>query len=417
MCRVADIRSTFKRLQSGLPAFICRLTYIAVPTLAGFGSLLGGCAAPGPPLPPTLNLPQVVAASSLSAVRVGDTVDLHWTTPSQTTDKLQVKGPIMAAICRDELAGSGARLAARAPCVVVDKVKVTAGASEATDRLPAALTAGPARPLAYRVELLNRSGRTAGPSSAVYAAAGRPLDPVAGFAGEAVKGGALLHWQRDTSGGGGTVELERTLLDPQPAANAPSGGALPGTPKQALVVRFRAGPGEPGHTDAGGTNAGGTYAGGTDLGGTIDRTVEIGHSYRYTAERVETLHLGGQTVQLRSVACAPVSLTVRDVFPPAVPQGLVAAPGFAGEPPRPAIDLSWEPVMDAGLAGYRVYRRDAAAGEGAWQRVGPELVTEPAYHDGAVVAGQRYAYRVTAVSTAGNESAAGAAVAETAPSQ
>jgi hypothetical protein len=337
--------------------------------------LLAGCAAPGPPLPPTLNLPQVVLATSLSAVRVGDEVRLHWTTPSQTTDKLLVKGPVTAAICRDAVAGGGARVSATAPCVAVARVKVTAGASDAADVLPAALTA-------------------------VFAAAGPALDPVAGFAGNVVKEGAMLRWQKDRSNAEGTVELERTLLDPDPRPEATQqrGGALAGTAKEAAVMRFRAGAGE------------------SDPGGTIDRTVEIGHSYRYTAERVKMLELGGQRVELRSVASAGLTLAVRDVFPPAVPEGLVAAPGFEGEPPRAAIDLSWEPDVEAQVAGYRVYRRDAA-GAGAWQRIGPELVTEPAYHDAAVVAGRRYAYQVTAVSTAGNESAPGVAVAETAPAQ
>jgi hypothetical protein len=385
-----------------------RLTLLAgcagLAMLAGCAGLilLASCAAPGPPLPPTLNLPQVVLATSLSAVRVGDEVRLHWTTPSQTTDKLLVKGPVTAAICRDAAAGGGARVSATAACVAVARVKVTAGASDAADVLPAALTAGPARLLAYRVELMNSAGRTAGASAAVFAAAGPALDPVAGFAGNVVKEGAMLRWQKDRSNAEGTVELERTLLDPdpRPAATAGSGSGLPGTAKEAAVMRFRAGAGE------------------SDPGGTIDRTVEIGHSYRFTAERVKMLELGGQRVELRSVASSQpaVTLAVRDVFPPAVPEGLVAAPGFEGEPPRAAIDLSWEPDVEAQVAGYRVYRRDAA-GAGAWQRIGPELVNEPAYHDAAVVAGRQYAYQVTAVSTAGNESAPGGAVVETAPAQ
>jgi hypothetical protein len=370
--------------------------------LAVCAALLSGCAAPGPPLPPTLNLPQVVAATSLTAVRVGDEVRLHWTTSSQTTDKLLTKGPVTAAICRDTVAAAGAgataRLSAKAPCAAIARVNVTAGASEATDALPAALTTGPARLLAYRVELLNSAGRTAGPSAAVFAAAGEPLDPVSGFAGNVVKDGVTLHWQKDPFAIQATVELERTLLDPRPPAAPQNKSGLPGTPKETPVMRFRAGPGQ------------------SDPGGTVDRTVEIGHSYRYTAERVETLELGGQRVELRSVASAALTLAVRDVFPPAVPAGLVAAPGFEGSPPQPAIDLSWEPDMDAQLAGYRVYRREAE-GAGAWQRIGPELVTEPAYHDAAVVAGQRYAYRVTAVSTAGNESAPGVEAVETAPAQ
>ena len=101
---------------------------------------------------------------------------------------------------------------------------------------------------------------------------------------------------------------------------------------------------------------------------------------------------------------------MRDVFPPSVPTGLVAVPAYAGK--VPAIDLSWDPDVEARVAGYRVYRRE---GTGAWQRLTAELVTTAAYRDTAVLAGRTYTYRVTAVSTAGNESAAGGDVGETAP--
>ena len=72
--------------------------------------------------------------------------------------------------------------------------------------------------------------------------------------------------------------------------------------------------------------------------------------------------------------------------------------------------------MEARLAGYRVYRRelDGTTPE-VWRTLGAELVTVPAYRDLSVGAGQRYAYRVTAVSGAGNESGPSAEVMETAP--
>src|SRR5580765_252644 len=39
-----------------------------------------GCASPGPPLAPSLKLPEAV--TDLTTSRVGDKVILHWTTPS-----------------------------------------------------------------------------------------------------------------------------------------------------------------------------------------------------------------------------------------------------------------------------------------------------------------------------------------------
>jgi fibronectin type 3 domain-containing protein len=67
------------------------------------------------------------------------------------------------------------------------------------------------------------------------------------------------------------------------------------------------------------------------------------------------------------------------------------------------------------VAGYRVYRRETGSAD--WVRIGPELVREAAFRDLKVAPGRGYMYRVTAVSTAGNESAPSGEVTETAASQ
>jgi hypothetical protein len=378
-----------------------------------------GCAAPGPPLPPTLNLPQVVSGTGLTAMRVGGAVRLRWTTPTKTTDKLTVKGAMTAEICREVVAGGGARSGPGAGCAAVVRVEVKAGEdSQAEDTLPAPLAEGPVRLLAYRVRLLNAAGRTAGLSPAAYAAAGAGPGEVAGFVGEVTSAGVELRWQREAAGGAGGVELERTLLDPAPVAKGERQGGLPGAEREAVEIRLRAGVVQGSGVDAG--EASGPDVGRTDAGGTVDRTVEIGHSYRYTAQRVIAMTVEGKAVEVRGVPSGPLTFAVRDVFPPRVPAGLVAVPAF-GEGGRAAIDLSWDVVVEQEekprLAGYAVYRRDAdvAGGGGAWRRLGSGLVSAAAYRDADVVAGQRYAYRVTATSTAGNESAPSGEAVETAP--
>jgi hypothetical protein len=389
-----------------------------------------GCASPGPPLPPSLKLPEVVQASTLTATRVGDQVRLHWTTPSRTTDKLLIVGPTTAEICREPVAGGlaavGTKLAAAtvtAPCSpVVVRVGVSPGASsEAVDTLPPALGLGPVQILAYRVQLSNAAGHTAGASLPVFAASGAAPQPVEDLRVKATKAGAVLEWKKLESADreGGTngvegVEVERTTLEPVAGESATSGsgrsaGSL-GAPKQPAEAKFRV-----------------EMAEGVDSGGTVDRSTQIGHTYRYTVQRVRTVVAGGQTLELRSVSSAPVTVVVRDVFPPEAPAGLVAAPAGAGEGvvnPKsqnrdvghPAIDLSWEPNMEPRMAGYRVYRRDLDGdAPDTWVRLGTELVPSAAYRDLSVVAGHRYAYRVTAVSDAGNESATSSEVVETAP--
>ena len=398
---------------------------------AGMGLLLAfaaGCASPGPPLPPTLKLPQVVAATDLTAERVGDAVTVHWTTPKRTTDKLLIEGPVDAEVCRETVAaGAAGNIAAgattstvTAPCQpVVARVQVAAGAqSEAVDALPGELASGPARLLAYRVQLLNAAGKTAGASPAVFVAAGAAPGALDAFHATAAKAGVVLEWTPQARANAGeSVELERVTVEPSPAAasNGPAMKSVAGSsaavggllspPKEPALVRLRA-------------DSGSTDPGSADPGGTIDRSAEIGHTYRYTAWRVRTEAVGGQTLTVRGAPSVAGPVKVEDIFPPDAPSGLVAAPGFAGDGDRarPAIDLSWEPNIEARIAGYRVYRRDADGSvHDSWHMIsGAQLVTTAAYRDATVTVGRRYAYRVTAVSDVGLESAPSQPVQETA---
>jgi hypothetical protein len=382
----------------------------------------GGCASPGPPLPPSLKLPEVV--TDLKATRVGDEVQLRWTTPARTTDKLKVTGAITAEICRETPAGAVAGAAAVQrpagvvqPCSPVARLAVKPGASETTDRLTSALAADPVRLIAYKVQLRNAAGRTAGPSAAALVASGPAPGGVEGLRGSAAKVGAVLEWRAESAqaaGGADSVELDRVTVGTPGGvgggagtAAGPKNGSAAG-PKEPAESRFRVGGG------AGGLGMG-------DPGGAIDRTAVTGASYRYSAVRVRTVVLDGKSLEVRSVASASVPVEMRDVFPPNAPVGLVASPGFAGggaadQVQKPAVDLSWEPGTEARIAGYRVYRRDAEEGAaGAWGRLNAELAAVAAYRDLTVGAGRRYGYRVTAVDAAGNESAPSDEVVETAP--
>jgi fibronectin type 3 domain-containing protein len=113
-------------------------------------------------------------------------------------------------------------------------------------------------------------------------------------------------------------------------------------------------------------------------------------------------------VELESSDSRPVTVTPQDTFPPAAPQGLVAAllPGSA--PATVLVDLSWSINLETDLAGYRVYRSEQEGTRG--QLLTPELLPTPADRDTSVQPGHRYWYTVTAVDRAGNESAPGAAV-------
>jgi hypothetical protein len=373
-----------------------------------------GCASPRPPRPPSLDLPEMV--KDFTAQRTGDQVTLHWTTPEKTTDRLEIKGSVTAEICRiDHPALHPAPTAGPAQsCTPVTRLPVRPGASQAADPLPKALTTGPATLLAYRIQLFNVHGRSAGLSPQVFAAAGGAPTEVEQLRAAAVPTGAMLEWQPQNTSA--SVELERLLLTPaatHPHVEKPSAKSKPSaktrpthpsstkspeaTPPAANEVKLQTPP----HTG--------------DAGGTIDSTAVKGETYRYTAQRVLDTTLDGHTVTLRSLPSTPVTLVVRDTFPPAVPTGLEAVPGGASPADR-SIDLSWTPDSDPDLAGYFVYRQNVTptgALGGPAIRLNSTPVAGPAWRDHTVVTVQRYAYRVTAVDTSGNESKPSADVQET----
>jgi len=128
-----------------------RLTVLIV--AATVASLVAGCASPGPPRPPSLHLSDI--PTDLTAQRVGDSVLLHWTTPSRTTDGFNVPAPLIAEICRETAAVPPAsNPSAKPTCTTVARVAVTPGPSSGADLLPAALTTDPATVLTYRVRIL-----------------------------------------------------------------------------------------------------------------------------------------------------------------------------------------------------------------------------------------------------------------------
>lgn len=353
----------------GSAALACALAAAAV-----------GCGTPGAPLPPSLNLPLKV--TDLSAIRAGDKVSLVWTMPKKTTDKLFIKGFVTVRVCRREAAAEC--VDAGAPFPVAPGVIGTY-----SETLPAALSSGPARTMSYFVELKNSNGRSAGLSNAVVMLAGAPPEPVRGFTAEVRKAGAVLHW---TPGGENvSVRLQRRLLTPQ--AEKPRRGPL-GPAK------------EPVEQDL-------WIEGGSQIGQAIDKDIRFGETYEYRAQRVARITADGKTLELGGELSPPVQVEAKDVFPPAVPTGLVAVATLGDDGGETAIDLSWQPDAEPDTAGYIVYRRE---GDEDWQRISPaQPAFGPGFHDAHVVAGHTYRYAVSAVDQGGHESARSAEAQETVP--
>lgn len=122
-----------------------------------------------------------------------------------------------------------------------------------------------------------------------------------------------------------------------------------------------------------------------------DTTIVYGRSYEYYVQAAEkTAETYAESEPSETIRFQPA-----DKFPPAVPAGLTAVPGAR------TIELSWERNSERDFASYRVYR--------AGTRVADSL-TAAAYSDREATPGTTYQYQVSAVDTAGNESAKSAPV-------
>jgi len=118
----------------------------------------------------------------------------------------------------------------------------------------------------------------------------------------------------------------------------------------------------------------------------LDSDIVFGTAYQYQVQAIEK----AGDAYAESEASNAIPFTPADRFPPAVPAGLTAIPGAR------TIELVWERNAEKDFAFYRVYRDG--------KRVGDSL-TSPAYSDKDAMPGVKYSYRVSAVDTAGNESA------------
>jgi hypothetical protein len=361
-----------------------------------------GCASPGLPKAPSLNLPRPTA--DLTAQRRGPVVHLEWNTPDRNTDGLLLDPPSSrkkylaptAEICRTEVLNS-------ASCTVTGRTPAHPGASESyDDTLSPELQTGLPRLVQYRVRLLNAAGRGVAPAS-VLVPVGKAPPPTADLRVRAVRQGAELAWNpaNDTVPGD-TIHILRRSVDVAPApapvhVRKPKsiGKILKGSSSnqiEAFGLRLAADP---------------------DPGGAVDATITSGQRYLYTVARERTVTLAGHAYLVSSDLVTVTTTPLEDHFAPRPPAGLasIATPGTDGA--RASIDLSWEPSTETDVAGYLIYRQDAAAG--AATKLTPQIQPGTAFHDEAVLAGHKYVYWVTAVDRSGNESPRSSSTEETLP--
>ncbi|MGC9198705.1 MAG: hypothetical protein ACP5E5_07165 [Acidobacteriaceae bacterium] len=392
---------------------------------------LVGCASPGPPVAPSLRLPKPV--SDLTVRRIGDTVQLSFTAPTETTDKVALRGSIPGEFCRQ---------LPHQRCIPVPSSKTTiqAGGSKGhgkkqgasgsgsgksrvtwTDKLPAKLTTGPAELLAYRVEFFSPAQHSAGFSNPAYTATGSAPAPVTGLLAQGSRLGIILSWNPapkppdGSSTGAAEVVLQREDLSPVKPQTKTKGQTAPKASQPKAVWLLANSP----EVDS--------SVGAQNLNRTLDTSVQPDIAYRYIAERRVTLHISEtddkqkgqpaltQEILLRSTPSAPVDFTLLQTFPPQAPTGLTAVGYFnptpTGTPADFAVDLIWQPIDASGLmtplAGYNLYRQPL---DGSGRPIAPNQrlnttpLPTPAFHDSQASPTTAYRYGVTAVDVKGNES-------------
>lgn len=330
-----------------------------------------GCASPGAPQPPSLRLPRPV--EDLDATRKGDHVLLSWTPPTKTTDGENIKRAGPTLVCRSVASPSECTH----PVATLKDVQVehwTKGTMvtryDYTDTLPKELELqDPTGFATYTLEDQNPQGRSAGLSNEVKVSLAPTLPAPLNVRSKVTPDGVELTWT-----------------------------GVPGVPTKNPALTYFYGV----FRQIEGEKAAEMIAGEVPVGTTefLDRNIEWQKTYVYRIAGITKVQAAsGETVEVEGDDSASLTVFANDIFPPAVPTGLQAV--YSGVGQKPFIDLTWAPNMEADLAGYNVYRREAGS---AWVKINQQLVKSPSFRDSSVEPGHEYFYAVSAVDLRGNES-------------
>jgi hypothetical protein len=337
---------------------------------------LAGCATPGPPLPPSRGIPAPI--TDLQAARKGDTVNLSWGTPRETTDGELIRKPGTMVVAR--AAGSGFQDIAQVPLPRALEEKRPEKAT-ATDSLSSLLQQPASDFAVYQITSVGIRGRKSETSNQVSVPLVRTAKAPAGLQLGLSPEGVSISFDPGWRGDLGNrlnaqyvLRLMRRVEGSQEAAKVSE--VRPGNSAMAIV----------------------------------DRGIEWEKSYTYWITPVTYWEGEGEKGEVEGEDSPPATILAHDTFPPATPQGLQAV--NSGLPDQPFIDLTWSPNTEPDLAGYNVYR---LTDNQRWIRINNETVKTPAFKDSTVQPGQQYAYAVAAVDVRGNESARSEQASESVP--
>jgi hypothetical protein len=346
---------------------------------------VAGCGAPGEPTPPSPQIPEAI--TDLSAHQAGDAVQLSFSAPSKSTRGERLKEPPTMEVLRGGLKPDG--MVDPKSFRVVDTIPGSLLASYLQKNkvvfedaiAPDLIRADPGKSVVYEVRARVSDKKTSASSNDVTMNLYPVPERIASIIVTVTENGVQLKWAAPTRTSGGEplakvfeYRVYRGELGPASTESAA---------RETRDAKWKV-PLAP--------------IGKMRESEYLDGNIDYGKTYGYAVRSV--VSAGGNLLESGDSAVAVV--TPKDTFPPAAPQGLVAAV-LPRENGTATVDLSWAIGTEPDLAGYRVYRSEQEGVRG--QLLTPELLATPAYRDTGVPSGKRYWYTVTAVDRAGNESA------------
>jgi len=300
--------------------------------------LIAGCGSVGEPLYPALNIPQKV--NDLVAVERGDKIHIYFTIPALSTEGLTVRAIGSMDLRIGPNPTSGFNLA---QWVAVAK-RINTAPSQAGavhQEIPAQEFIG--KEILAVVRVGNTKGRMSEWSNVVAVNIETPLAKPSNFQAKSAPEGVLLNWNAPNEN---SFRIFRKAVQEK---------------EPSLLVN-------------------------TDKPEYVDTSTEYGKPYEYYVQGIHE--------KTESDATGPVSITPKDIFPPAVPAGLTASAGLG------AIELAWERNVEPDFKQYRVYRSED---NGPLIQIADGL-EGPSYSDRKIEQGKHYKYRVAAADQTGNVS-------------
>lgn len=347
---------------------------------------VAGCGAPGEPTPPSPPVP--VAISDLSAQQAGDAVQLTFTMPAKTVSGERLTDTPAVEILRGALKPDGSpdaksfRNVETVPGALVENYRAAETIQIVSRISPEDLRAYPGGTLAYRVRTRASRKRASADSNTVIVQIRPVPERITVLHADITEPAIELSWSAPTHTSAGDplppvseYRIYRGEIDPA-SANGAATDFSQAKWKSPL-----------------------TFLASSPTNSYRDTAFDFGKTYLYTVRTA----IPGDGSPVESSDSAPVIVTPRDIFPPAVPQSVEAAVIVGSPTNAPEVDLSWSMNPETDLAGYHVYRSEQQGTPG--QLVTPDLLLSPAYRDTSVQSGHRYWYAVTAVDRSGNESA------------